>query len=343
MYSSVVFEIGVMRNMTYSRRSVKMQEDWSDDELASAVDAYLQMIRFEEQKVMYSKRKFYCDLAAQHNRTEKSFEYRMQNISAVLNELGRNWLPGLKPAGNVGANVKSRIVALLNQPNRIKRGVPKAMPDYKSMIPAMRDWLIEIARAKRIVEYGEMASVFGIHRRVLRHAMSYLGHQADNNDEPIITAVIVSKKTHQCSDGFLKEFGIQDDGDERKRLYDFWSQNDKVTVEDAGESLKTRAARFASIEVRPDQAVFRRLVFEAYDGRCAISGCDLASVLDAAHLDGRNWRLGHNGAKDGILLRKDLHALYDAKLLTITDGLVYVAGTARKYYEQFHGQKIRVD
>ena len=96
----------------------------------------------------------------------------------------------------------------------------------------MRDWLIEVARAGRKVEYGEMATVFGVHRRVLRNAMSYLGHQADNNDEPIITAVIVNKKTQHCSEGILREFGVEDDDAERRGLYEHWQQTDNEPTKD---------------------------------------------------------------------------------------------------------------
>jgi hypothetical protein len=318
-----------------------MAEDWSDAELAAAVDAYQGMARLEALKKPYSKKQVYRDLAARYERTEKAFEYRMQNISAVLSELDREWVPGLKPAGHVGENVKSKIVSLLDRPQRIKRALPKPAPDYKALIPAMRDWLVEVARAGHKVEYGEMASVFGIHRRVLRHAMGYLGHQADNNDEPIITAVIVNKGTQHCSDGILREFGVEDDDAERRRLYAFWQQVDSEPTKDIDDTLKARAARFASVEVRPDQAAFRRRVFEAYGGRCAISGCDVVRALDAAHLTGRSWR-NHNAAADGILLRKDLHGLYDAKLLTFTEGLVQLAPKALGHYKQFHGQKIAV-
>ena len=80
-----------------------MAENWSDDELAAAVEAYKEMYGLETAGKPYSKLDFYRALAKRFGRTEKAFEYRMQNISAVLRELGRSWIPGLKPAGNVGA------------------------------------------------------------------------------------------------------------------------------------------------------------------------------------------------------------------------------------------------
>ncbi|MGG2041265.1 hypothetical protein [Burkholderia gladioli] len=71
----------------------------------------------------------------------------------------------------------------------------------------------------------------------------------------------------------------------------------------AAEEPNARAARYLNVEIRQDQPAFRKAVFEAYGGRCAVSGCDIPEALEAAHLHGRNWRAGHNAATDGILLR----------------------------------------
>ena len=85
----------------------------------------------------------------------------------------------------------------------------------------------------------------------------------------------------------------------------------------AGRSeLAQREARFMLVEVRQEQDGFRRAVFKAYGGACAISGCRVPEVLEAAHLEGRKWREGNNAATDGILLRRDFHALYDRGLLS---------------------------
>ena len=83
------------------------------------------------------------------------------------------------------------------------------------------------------------------------------------------------------------------------------------------ESLTRRAKRFAQTEIRPEQRAFREAVFAAYEGRCPLTGCMVPEAVEAAHLTGRNWRDGHNDAKDGILLRRDVHALYDKGLVAI--------------------------
>lgn len=88
---------------------------------------------------------------------------------------------------------------------------------------------------------------------------------------------------------------------------------------DSDEFLR-RQARFALTEQRPGQAAFRLAVYRACAGRCVVSGCDVPEALEAAHLHGRSWRLGHNKAEDGVLLRRDLHALYDSHLLELVGG-----------------------
>lgn len=172
-----------------------MAENWSDDELTAAVEAYREMYGLEAAGKSYSKLDFYRALASRFGRTGKAFEYRMQNISAVLHEQGRSWIPGLKPAGNVGANVKPRVIALIQcwEDDKLLR-TEKAV-SYKKKLPAIRDWLIEVARHRDQVTYGLVMEAFGVDRFSLRHGMDFLGHQVDNLSEPILTALIVGKKT----------------------------------------------------------------------------------------------------------------------------------------------------
>ena len=321
-----------------------MSEEWSDQELVASVEAYKGMLQLEEDAKAYSKRQVYRDLAERFGRSEKAYEYRMQNISAVLAEMERRWIPGLKPAVNVGENVKRKLIEMLNQPKKERASIRDNKAAYKQKLPALRDWLIEVARHRGMVTYGQVMEAFGIDRFSLRHAMDFLGHQADNRDEPIITALIVSKETQHCSSGLAKEFGVLDDTAERVRLYEFWTakDNEEAIAVPASTDLEQKAARFVSVEARPDQAAFRRRVFLACNGRCVISGCDVVKALDAAHRKGRSWRLGHNRADDGYLLRRDLHALYDNGLLHITDeGLVELDATVLEYYQEFAGTRLR--
>lgn len=74
------------------------------------------------------------------------------------------------------------------------------------------------------------------------------------------------------------------------------------------------------VQRRLGQGAFRLLVTDAYQRRCAVTGERTLPVLDAAHI--RPYaELGPHRLENGILLRKDLHALFDAGYVTVTPSL----------------------
>lgn len=93
----------------------KQRVGWSDEELKASVEAYVLMKQKQQAGEKFSKKAIYDDLAGRFGRTAKSFEFRMQNISSVYQDMGRDWLPGLTPATNVGAKMFPRIEALIKE------------------------------------------------------------------------------------------------------------------------------------------------------------------------------------------------------------------------------------
>lgn len=90
-------------------------EKWSLAELEASVEAYVEMLDHEQKGEPYSKAEYRNRLlgGVLANRTEGSFEYRMQNISAVLFDLGLKFVKGYKPAKNVGTEVFSTLRRLV--------------------------------------------------------------------------------------------------------------------------------------------------------------------------------------------------------------------------------------
>jgi hypothetical protein len=70
---------------------------WSDDEFRAAISAYGRMLRAEVQGARLEKSFAIAQLMKEIPRTKSSIDYRMRNISAVLDELGRAWIEGYKP------------------------------------------------------------------------------------------------------------------------------------------------------------------------------------------------------------------------------------------------------
>jgi 5-methylcytosine-specific restriction protein A len=97
------------------RESIGASDDWSTQELRAAVVAYVDMQRKNRDGQPFVKKRYYAELHKQFGRTEKSYEFRMQNISYVLAMMGRVWLTGLKPAKNVGARVAAELEKLINE------------------------------------------------------------------------------------------------------------------------------------------------------------------------------------------------------------------------------------
>jgi putative restriction endonuclease len=99
---------------------------------------------------------------------------------------------------------------------------------------------------------------------------------------------------------------------------------------------------------RLGQGAFRMLVTDNYGRRCAISRERTLPALDAAHIrpfaDG-----GSHQISNGILLRRDIHSLFDLGYVTISPNLEFeVSKKIREEYENgrdyyaYHGKDVTV-
>jgi hypothetical protein len=86
-------------------------------------------------------------------------------------------------------------------------------------------------------------------------------------------------------------------------------------VHNVGDEDTARERQWLSRLVRDGQAEFRSKLIDIY-GRCALSGCTTLAAVEAAHV--RTVAAGGvDHAANGILLRADLHKLFDANLIAI--------------------------
>jgi hypothetical protein len=95
---------GLMRGEPKRQREMadetKIGTHWKDDELDAIVADYFAMLESDLTGQPYVKSRHSAALMAQIGRTHRSVEFKHQNISAVLDELGMPWIPGYKPKRN---------------------------------------------------------------------------------------------------------------------------------------------------------------------------------------------------------------------------------------------------
>jgi putative restriction endonuclease len=110
-----------------------------------------------------------------------------------------------------------------------------------------------------------------------------------------------------------------------------------------------RASYGSPVEVRPrlGQGTFRVMVTDAYERRCVVTGERTLPVLEAAHIKPYSL-VGRHDVTNGLLLRSDLHTLFDRGYMTVAPDLHVMVSTrireefenGRDYYA-LHGRPVR--
>lgn len=109
-----------------------------------------------------------------------------------------------------------------------------------------------------------------------------------------------------------------------------------------------RFGRPRLISPRLGQGTFRIAVTDLYDRRCAVTGEKTLPILDAAHIHA-HAEGGANTLDNGLLLRTDVHRLFDLGYVTVSlDGRFEVSRRLKedfdngRHYYDLHGQLIRL-
>lgn len=115
-------------------------------------------------------------------------------------------------------------------------------------------------------------------------------------------------------------------GDASAALLDAWLSDvgvpPSVLGGDEDEDLSdedARRRRLAAVVQRQGQVDFRRRLLAAYNHQCAITSCDVPEALEAAHIRPYNG-VQTNKVTNGLLLRADLHTLFDLHLVGVDAG-----------------------
>lgn len=96
------------------------------------------------------------------------------------------------------------------------------------------------------------------------------------------------------------------------------------------------------LRARRGQRRFRENLLARFDGRCLVTGCKLPDLLEAAHVSPYRGDK-ENHPSNGLLLRADIHTLFDLELLGIEPVTLRLHVNPRlegTEYEQFANRKL---
>lgn len=134
----------------------------------------------------------------------------------------------------------------------------------------------------------------------------------------------------------------KEDGDESDALQVTGKHLEQTGYFDADDERDERERRRREIVQRRGQPAFRRRLLHAYDGKCAFTGCDAKPALEAAHITRFLGDKSH-AVTNGLLLRSDIHTLFDLNLVGIHPGKLTIALTPNlrgTVYEKLAGMRI---
>ena len=153
---------------------------------------------------------------------------------------------------------------------------------------------------------------------------------------------IVQGKTYDLTRGHGRNLWEQ----VQERLSE--SSLDELAVPQMSDRPQERWGSPITILPRLGQGSFRVMVTDAYQRRCAITREKTLPALEAAHIKPFS-ESGPHQVENGLLLRSDIHRLFDSGYVTVTSDHRFEVSNRIKeefdngeQYRAFHGQKIHL-
>lgn len=116
------------------------QSNWSEEQNAALVRDYFEMLRAELSGERYVKAEHRRALTERIGRAEKAIEFKYQNVSAVMRDIGCFYIAGYKPMSNFQASLASVVARILDEDASLRelmrRVAEEAVPSVGPNVPA---------------------------------------------------------------------------------------------------------------------------------------------------------------------------------------------------------------
>jgi len=179
-------------------------------------------------------------------------------------------------------------------------------------------------------EAGNMAAFYKV-ARMRNPSRSYFVRHGGHLHS--LKAVVAYALQQQRSSLSSRDFHAAD-GAKRLRQLKF------DVIHNVGDKDDEREREWLSRLTRRGQPAFRAKLIDLY-GRCPLSGCTTLAALEAAHVRQVSGG-GADRSSNGILLRADLHKLFDCNLIAIDpeSGRVQVSAGCGSEYRKLLGKTV---
>ena len=165
----------------------------------------------------------------------------------------------------------------------------------------------------------------GWHQRDLRPAQQQIVDTLSQKDEDELFVMVKSIMNNNATAALATL--------EYKTASDNWGEASDDDINELHKFVK---------RIRKGQPKFRKNLLELYSEKCVITACPIKDVLEAAHIL-RHSISGINHSSNGLLLRSDIHSLFDSNKIKINpnDYTVEVDDSLKNSnYWQYNGKRI---
>jgi putative restriction endonuclease len=197
--------------------------------------------------------------------------------------------------------------------------------------------LVEQAKKRGWLTYGEIASKINIHPHAVQFLLSPIQDYCLENALPPLTILVNNDKNKKPGAGFIAwsrdnlEVG-------REEVYQYnWESiknpfayaegglTEKDLIDELIRKPEASYEIYSKIKVRGmAQIIFKRALLNIYKNKCAFCGFSQSEALEASHI--KSWSACDNNEKidlrNGLLLCGTHHRLFDSKLLFIDEDYI---------------------
>ncbi|WP_373997940.1 HNH endonuclease [Bdellovibrio bacteriovorus] len=204
-----------------------------------------------------------------------------------------------------------------------------------SAVRAAQIWdiLVEVAKAKATLTYGEIAARLGCHHRPLRYPLCYIQDKILEMRLPALNALAVNTKGLPGEGFIIGEVGKLEEifeevyafnWDRIENPFSYVTESTQLEQAFVGIKKKLNPPKYyySLIKTRGShQMLFKNLLFDLYGGRCAFCGMTFHEALEAAHII--PWSEcsleDRIDPRNGLLLCANHHRLFDSGWFTLDD------------------------